>query len=261
MDQDGYLYLFKKNIYYKFINYRKEKPVLIFLHDALGSVQQWKDFPERLSEIMDLPCLVYDRHGYGRSELSLFPERTKAYLEIEAKECFLELVNKLGIGGPFILIGHSDGGSIALIISAIIPQQVLAAVCISGHIFVEDITLQGIKDTVSLYNNTDMKAKLETFHGDKTTALFNAWSNTWLSPSFRNWSIEKYLKDISCPVLIIQGEDDNYATLKHVEAIQKGLKSKTEVLIVADCGHSPHKEQPELILSAINNFYKKYVLL
>jgi pimeloyl-ACP methyl ester carboxylesterase len=166
----------------------------------------------------------------------------------------------LDIHAPLMLVGHSDGASIALIFSSFFPDRVLATVSIAGHVFVEDITVEGIKKAIIDFHSTDMKEKLKKYHGDKTEKLFYSWSNTWLSQPYRDWNIEKYLKSVICPVFVIQGANDEYATLLQVKAIREGINGPGEKWIVPGCGHFPQKEQPEQTIEAIDHFFRKYIV-
>lgn len=252
---DGFAPIEGRFVYYRFTHFYEEGPVIVFLHDALGSVAQWKDFPDKISGILGVSGLVYDRHGHGKSEPSPFGARTTTYLEDEAVVCFRALVEQLVPKRKLILVGHSDGGSIALIASAILPDYVIGTVSIAGHVFLEGVAHQGISQMKEIYETTDMRQKLSLFHGGKTDSLFYAWANTWLSPPFRDWSITHWLPDIACPVLVIQGAEDEYATVDHVAAIMNGIQGPSQSWIVPNCGHVPQKHHSAETISAIVTFY------
>jgi pimeloyl-ACP methyl ester carboxylesterase len=181
-----------------------------------------------------------------------YAERDNGYMELEA-DILVELLDYYKIDQP-ILFGHSDGGSIALIAAGKYPDQFKGVITEGAHIFVEDITLAGIKAAVELYQTTNLKDKLAKYHAYKTEAMFRAWADTWLKPSFRNWNIEKFLPAITCPVLVIQGEEDEYGTLLQVERIVEQVSGPAEKFILPGVKHSPHKEVPEVILEEVYNF-------
>lgn len=225
----------------------KERPTLIFLHDSLGSIELWRDFPNRLGKATHCNVLVYDRQGYGQSSPFTGGDRDNHYLEIEA-DVLNVLIEQCGLG-KVILFGHSDGGSIALVAAAKHPSPILGVITEGAHIFVEDITLQGIREAVFAYHTTNLKERLQKYHGDKTEAVFRAWAHTWLSDDFRSWNIERFLPRITCPVLVIQGEKDEYGSLGQVEGITRQVSGATSRLIIPSVGHTPHKEAAAMVLA------------
>ena len=229
------------------------KPTIVFLHEALGSVAQWRDFPNKISEITCFNVLAYDRLGHGLSD-AMLQKRDFNYLQHEAWEVLPSVLEQLGIKKP-ILWGHSDGGSIALLYASRFPTQAL--VTEAAHVLTENITLEGIQE--ALTRKAFLIDRLTRFHGDKTADLFAAWSDTWLQDSFKNWNIEAILKEITCLSLIIQGEKDEYASAEHVNCIVKGIGQNAEPLMIPNCGHAPHKESTELILNHVSNFLTKHV--
>ena len=228
------------------------RPTIIFLHDSLGCIQLWRDFPKKLGELTNCNVLVYDRQGYGKSSPFTTSERNNDYLEIEA-DILIEILDAFKIADA-ILFGHSDGGSIALIAAAKYPSHIKGIISEGAHIFVEEKTLDGIKEAVEVYRTTNLKYKLEKYHGDKTEDVFSAWSNTWLSEKFSTWNIENYLSFVTCPSLIIQGEEDEYGTLKQVEGIFNKVPGVATKLILLNVKHTPHKEAAELVLQKSANF-------
>ena len=234
--------------------WRPDKPVLVFLHEGLGSIEFWRDFPGRLAEATGLDALVYDRQGYGGSS-PLDAARGVDYLHVEALE-YLPAVLRAEAIERAILVGHSDGGSIALIHAAHHPQAV-ACITEAAHIFVEDITLAGIRDAERIYRETALPEKLARYHGEKTDSVFHAWVGTWLSPEFRDWNIEAELPQVRVPVLAIQGEGDEYGTPAQVHGIVEGVGGPAEECLIPDCGHTPHKEQPERTLAAMVDFLRR----
>lgn len=229
-----------------------DRPTLVFLHDSLGCISLWRDFPEQLGASSQCNVLVYDRHGYGVSGELIKPKRDNDYLEDEAT-ILIELFETLNIKKP-ILFGHSDGGSIALIAAAKYPEKIAAVITEGAHIFVEAETVKGIREAMKQYQTTDLKHKLEKHHGDKTDALFNAWTKTWTSDAFQSWNIENFLPQIACPVLVIQGENDEFGTLAQVNGIVGQVSGKAVKEIPPGTQHSPHKEKPESILKLSTHF-------
>lgn len=229
---------------------------LVFLHDSLGCIALWRDFPHRLGEATGCNVLVYDRRGYGQSNPFADGERQTDYLAAEA-DVLHALLTTLGIGEA-ILFGHSDGGSIALIAAAKYPRLVRAMIVEGAHIFVEDVTLAGVRQAVLAYQKTDLKSRLAQYHGDKTDRVFKAWTQTWLREDYRNWNIEHFLPAIGCPVLVIQGEKDEYGTLRQVEGIVSGVSGGAASFIVPRAGHTPHKEAAPETLAQAANFILKH---
>jgi pimeloyl-ACP methyl ester carboxylesterase len=238
----------------RFENY-PDRPTIVFLHDSLGCIQLWRDFPQKLGESTNCNVLVYDREGYGKSKSFSNPKRDNFYMEYEA-DILNELLDKCKIDKA-ILFGHSDGGSIALIAGAKYPAKILGIITEGAHVFVEEVTLNGIREAIRYYQITDLKAKLEKYHGKKTEDMFWAWAKTWTNVKFRAWNIEFFLPSIKCPALVIQGEDDEFGTLDQVEKIIKQINGKSEELIIPNVKHSPHKEIPELILNKSSEFIKR----
>lgn len=188
-----------------------DKPTIVFLHDSLGCVQLWREFPQKLAEATQYNLLVYDRLGYGKSEPMPTYKRPINYMELEA-DILNDLLNTLKIDNV-ILFGHSDGGTIALLTASKYSEKVKAVICEAGHIFVEDVTLKGIYDAMEAYKTTNLPERLVKYHGDKVETLFKAWTETWTRSDYRDWNIAHFLPKISCPLLFIQGEADEYGTL------------------------------------------------
>ncbi len=235
-----------------------QNPTLVFLHDSLGCIKLWRDFPEQLARLTNCNALIYDRRGYGKSSPFSSIKRTNLYLEEEAQ--LLPEILQISEVNKAILFGHSDGGTIALVAAALFPGLVQAIITEGAHVFVEDVTLAGIREAEKLYLTTNLKDRLAKYHSDKTDAVFSAWANTWLSPEFRSWNIEKYLPQISCPALIIQGEKDEYGTQKQVAAITGPLAGNATAHLIPDIGHTPHKEAAEEVL-AVSAIFINEVLL
>lgn len=231
------------------------RPTLVFLHDSLGCIELWRQFPQKLGELTTCNVLVYDRLGYGRSGPFASPERNSDYMETEADR-LSEILEKCSVDEA-ILFGHSDGGSIALIAAAKYPSRILGIITEGAHIFVEDITLQGIREAAHSYRTTDLKSRLEKYHGENTEQLFWAWASTWVKEEFRNWNIEHFLPLIKCPSLIIQGDKDQYGTELQVDRIVSQVSGKAIKLFLPGIDHTPHKTAPDNILSVSAAFIKK----
>lgn len=234
-------------IAFKSIGDYNSKTCIVFLHDAIGSASIWGSFPMKVYEATQLPVLVFDRLGYGKSDID-YKSRTADYLQYEAEVRMPELFERLGIDAP-ILIGHSDGGSIALVYAA--SFQTKAVFLMAAHIYVENITLQGIIDFTTQKDFDVTKSKLEKHHGSKTEKLISAWRDTWLTEEYRTWNIESYLPKISCPVFAIQGENDEYATAQHLLDIQKGIGENCQIKFIENCGHVPYKKNCGQVLTVM----------
>lgn len=235
-----------KKLYVEYNQPFKNRPTIVFLHDSLGCTQLWRDFPEKLSLEAQCNVLVYDRLGYGKSFPMSTYERENNYMETEA-DVLNDLLNILDIH-DVILFGHSDGGTIALITASKYPEKVTATICEAGHIFVESITVKGVRDALYAYHTTDLPERLKKYHGDKVEMIIKAWTEIWLSDRFRSWNIEYLLKDMVSPLLFIQGENDEYATLDQVDQTISQVGGISQKCIIEGVGHTPHKEVPEFIL-------------
>lgn len=229
-------------------------PVLVFLHEALGSIIQWKQFPSLVCLKLRASGLIIERRGHGQSD-ALQPPRTATYLHDYAEELHTILQEIYPLNTTYILIGHSDGASIALIYASRYPKSIKAVVSMAAHTFVEEETLAGIPPAVSAYEIGKLDG-LKRIHGEKTDALFYAWANTWQSDGFRNWDIRNEIHTIQCPVLAIQGINDQYGTPEQVTSIVENVTSVTPY-ILNDCGHHPHLEKQAEVLEIITDFIQK----
>jgi pimeloyl-ACP methyl ester carboxylesterase len=239
------------HLYYELIEGPADRPVLAFLHEGLGCTAMWKAFPQRLCAATKHPGLVYDRAGYGRSSPA-HRDRTIHYLHESALQ-ELPAVLEGAIGTrDHILVGHSDGGSIALIYAAERRPTLCGVITEAAHVFVEAETITGIEVAVRAYEAGDL-AGLTHYHGDKTDCLFWAWAHTWLTPWFRSWNIEYALPSIQYPVLALQGADDQFGTAAQVNAIVAGNPHRRG-LVVEGSGHTPHGDQPEVLLGVMGEF-------
>jgi pimeloyl-ACP methyl ester carboxylesterase len=230
---------------------RADAPSLIFLHEGLGSVALWRDFPAKLAAKTGAATVVYSRYGYGKSDPIAAPHAPD-YMHKEALEALPELRQKLGLENP-ILIGHSDGASIALIHAGSGRWPVRALILEAPHVFVEDVTIASIETAKEVYRNTDLRERLARYHADPDSA-FRGWNDIWLHPDFRRWNIERVLPGVRCPVLAIQGADDEYGTLAQIDAIERGVRSRFERLVLPNCKHSPHRDQEVATLAAMADF-------
>lgn len=229
-------------------------PLLVFLHEGLGSVAMWKDWPAAACAAAGCRGLVFSRNGYGASTARAAQERWPVdYMQRQAREVLPALFGALGLEDEKpILFGHSDGGSIALLYAAMYPSAPRAIIVAAPHIFVEDISVASIEQARTAYLQTELRARLGRYHQDVDSAFWG-WNNIWLDPAFRAWNIEEYLPAIRCPILAVQGEDDEYGTLEQVRGIQR-LAPQARLHILPDCGHSPHKDQPEKLVAAMQAF-------
>jgi pimeloyl-ACP methyl ester carboxylesterase len=230
-------------------------PTLVFLHEGLGCLAMWRHFPERVASATGCGAFVYSRAGYGDST-PLERARTPSYLHDEA-QLLPAVLREVKIERP-ILIGHSDGASIALLYagSDAIPRP-LGLILEAPHVFVEDITIEGIKRTGELYRSTELAQRLARYHGDQTNAVFWGWYDTWLSPAFRTWNIEACLPRVSCPVLILQGEDDEYGSNKQVQAIAAQVSGSVDLVMLPNCGHTPHRHQQTRVAKGMIDFIRQ----
>jgi pimeloyl-ACP methyl ester carboxylesterase len=226
------------------------RPLLVLLHEGLGSVAMWRDFPGRLAHAANCDAIVYSRAGYGASDPAALP-RPLTYMHDEARVVLPQLLDRLGIARP-LLVGHSDGASIALIHAGAGIRPVQAVVAMAPHVMVEDLSIASIEAARVAYETTDLRDRLSRYHRDVDNA-FRGWNGAWLDPGFRAWNIESHLPGIRCPVLAIQGEDDEYGTMEQVRRIAAAVPD-TEVLALSDCRHSPHRDQPDAVIDAITRF-------
>ncbi len=230
--------------------------MLIFLHEGLGTSEQWKDFPKLLSNKFTFPALMYDRYGYGKSQ-RISGQRQMNYLDEEARIFLPQILIRLGLeNSGLILFGHSDGGTIAAFYASFFSEQVLAAIIEAPHFFLDHISLRGIKDVVKAYQKTDLKEKLSKYHGENTDSMFNTWTGILLSDEMQHWNAEHLLKKITCPVLAIQGTDDNFGTLGQIESIRDHSQGEVELLVIEGCGHIPHHQARKKTLDATISFLK-----
>jgi len=227
--------------------------VLVFLHEGLGSVALWRDFPDRLCALTGLKGLIYSRTGYGGSDPCDLP-RPLDYTDREADDVLPSVLQHFDIR-DFVLIGHSDGATIALMYACLPEvQPARGLVIMAPHVMVEQISIDGILAAKRAYEEGDLRARLQKFHGANTENAFRGWSDTWLNPAFRDWNIEPMLPNCTAPVLAIQGTDDAYGTLAQIDAIEAGVSGPFRSLILDGCGHVPWRERQEEVLAAAAEF-------
>jgi pimeloyl-ACP methyl ester carboxylesterase len=228
-------------------------PVMVFLHEGLGSSAMWRDFPAKLCAALGMRGLVYSRPGYGKSTPRAADERWEPdFMHRQAHEVLPALLDALAISEPVWLYGHSDGGSIALLFAARFPERTAGVIAAAPHIFVEDLSVESIEKARVAYLATDLRDKLARYHDDVDSAFWG-WNDIWLHPPFRDWSIEEEIDAIAAPVLAIQGVDDEYGTLEQVHGIANRVPH-ARVLELASCGHSPHRDQPDAVIRAAVEF-------
>ena len=250
-----------KNINYEILNsdwLEDCRPLLIFLHEGLGSIGQWKEFPKLLSDKMKLPALVYDRVGYGNSEdwdETINPD----FLHKEAVEFLPALLEALDLPNEHYVFGHSDGGTIALRYAAEQPSQLRAIIVEASHVFLEDQSLQGIRTARLMLRKPEIIERMNRYQNGRAIKLIEAWSGLWLRDDVRDWEMLKYLPNIDCPMLLIQGEDDDFGTFKQLDITADLAQSDfIQVEKLKECGHVPHLQQQDIVMDLCRVFLKKF---
>lgn len=243
----------------RLLDAHRARPLLVFLHEGLGSVSMWRDFPDRLCEATDCRGLVYSRPGYGRSTQRAADELWDLdFMHRQAEQVLPALLAALDLdtaAEPPWLLGHSDGGSIALLHAARFP--VAGTIVLAPHIFVEELSVASIAQTRRAYLETDLRERLARHHDDPDSAFWG-WNRIWLHPPFRDWNIEADIETIGTPLLAVQGLDDEYGTLEQIRGIRRRVPH-TELVELADCGHSPHRNQPERVIAAVKDFLERHL--
>ena len=228
-------------------------PTIVFLHEGLGSIAQWKNFPETLACTAGCNALVYERQGHGGSD-PLIRKRKPDFMEREAEHALPELLDSFGLG-KVILYGHSDGGTIALLFAAHFPARTLGVVTEAAHVFVEEESLAGVQAAVERFETGHMRKRLGLYHGNNTETMFHGWADIWLSPDFRDWSIPpETLGKIEVPVLALQGEEDEYGTSEQLRRIEAGVGERARTLLIPNCSHVPHVQAREIVMAAALGF-------
>lgn len=235
-----------------------EAPTLVFLHEGLGSAGLWRDFPDRVAAATGCGALVYSRLGYGASDPVTGP-RSVRFMHDEALDVLPAVIAHFQLK-DFVLFGHSDGASIAILYTGSRLGSVRALVLEAPHVFVEPVCVESIARMKEAYETTDLRQRLARRHGENTDSMFRTWADVWLRSEFLRWNIEEYLPAITSPVLVIQGEDDEYGTVRQVEAVVSQVQGPAESLVLPRCGHSPHKDQPDRVLDAAAGFIRRTLL-
>lgn len=232
---------------------REGAPAIVFLHEGLGSVSMWRDFPQKVADATGCEAIVYSRAGYGRSDAAELPRDTR-YMHDEGLKVLPAFLDVLQLDRP-ILLGHSDGASIALICAGGTATPLSGVILMAPHVLVEDISVDSIAKAKVAWQTTDLPARLGKYHTD-VEAAFRGWNDIWLHPDFRAWNIEEYVPKIVCPVLAIQGEDDEYGTMDQIDRIAAQARD-VDLVKLADCRHSPHKDQPAAVIEAVGEFVNR----
>jgi pimeloyl-ACP methyl ester carboxylesterase len=230
-----------------------QAPTLVFLHEGLGCVAMWRDFPAALAAATGMGAFVYSRFGYGKSPPALLP-RPLTYMHDEAA-LLPEILDDAKIREA-VLVGHSDGGSIALVHAATGDARLRGLALEAPHVLCEDVSVASIAAAREAYDHGDLRVRLARYHGANVDVAFRGWNDAWLDPGFRAWNLEAYLPKIQVPVLVVQGEDDAYGTVAQVDAIERGLRAPFTRCVLPSCGHAPHKDQPARTLAAMQAFVR-----
>ena len=226
---------------------------IVLLHEGLGSIGLWRKLPEQLAASTGRRVVAYSRSGYGASDPAPLP-RPVRYMHEEALEVLPAALDRFGLKRP-VLVGHSDGASIALVHAGGSGREVAGLALLAPHVLVEERSLEGIRAAREAYLHGDLRSRLARHHSDVDNAFWG-WNDVWLSPGFREWNLESYLPAVSCPVLVVQGEDDPYGTTLQVDRIAEGCAGPVTVRVLAACGHAPHLEQTDETVDAITGFVR-----
>jgi len=239
---------------YQWLNEEQsDSPMLVFLHEGLGSISLWRDFPLNLCRELGVRGLVYSRPAYGWSTPRGVDENWQNdFMHQQAIDVLPKVLESLKVHEPVWILGHSDGGSIALLAAANHPQLVKGIILMAPHIFVENLTISSIEVAKEQYLHGDLKGKLSKYHRDVDSAFWG-WNDIWLNPYFKQWNIVKEISSIQCPLLAIQGFEDPYGTMAQIDGI-KEVVSHASLVKIANCGHSPHREQPIIVHYAVKDF-------
>jgi pimeloyl-ACP methyl ester carboxylesterase len=255
MSSPEYLHVQNRRVEVRWWRGSADLAPIVLLHEGLGSVSTWREFPTHLAARTGRPVMAYSRFGHGASDPPLRPHDVW-FMHDEAR-LLPEVLTAAGIDRA-VLLGHSDGGSIALIAAAEGRQWVESLILEAPHVFVEDLSVSSIERTTDAFIRGDLRRRLARHHADVDVA-FRGWSDVWLDPAFRTWNLEEFLTHIVSPALLIQGEDDEYGTLRQIEAIARQVRGPVRRLVLRACGHAPHRDQPEAVLRVIAAFLRSDV--
>lgn len=261
--QEGHLSLQGQRLEYRMTGPGPDQaPTIVLLHEGLGCVAMWRDFPDQLAEATGCGVFAYSRQGYGGSSPCALP-RPLEYMHLEAQSVLPKLLREIGFRRGFLL-GHSDGGSIAAIHAGSTPAPgMLGLILLAPHFFTEDVGIQAIAETTELFRHGDLRPRLARHHGDNLDCAFNGWSDSWLNPAFRNWDLTPFLTPflphIGVPVLHLQGDRDPYGTAAQYECLQRECGAPVSVNLIQGCGHAPHRERPRQTLDAIRAFIQRHL--
>lgn len=257
-----YVSTFAGNLYVKSwappaeVSFKRPAPVILF-HDSLGSVELWRDFPETLALTLGRQVIAYDRLGFGHSH-----PRTDTleadFIINEATGAFTAVRNELGID-EFIAFGHSVGGAMAAACAAALPDQCVALITEAAQAFVEDRTITGIRDAESVFAQEGQINRLKKYHGEKAEWVLRTWVDTWVSDEFQHWTLNETLSRVTCPVLAIHGENDEFGSVAHPERYTSLPSAPCLMELLPDCGHVPHKEKPNVVIAVVHQFLNKHL--
>ncbi len=233
-----------------------DSPILILLHEGLGCVSLWRDFPDRLHEMTGCQVLAYSRQGHGESGPVALP-RPLSYMHHEAVNVLPDVLDFLS-SEKVVLMGHSDGASIAAIHAGLIrDQRIRATVLMAPHFFTEECGLKSIAHAKHLFEHGDLRSRLQRHHGDNVDCAFRGWSDAWLDPAFRCWNIASILKTVDVPILAFQGREDEYGSGRQIGVVEQYCGGIAETMIIPDCGHAPHRDQPNRALDLVSGFLRR----
>ena len=252
IQREGYK-LFTKSI--RPLSVKEDTPTLIFLHDSWGCTEMWGEYPGKIAQLCGLNTLMYDRRGYGQSSPFAVTVRTEFYLHDEAQE-LIAVMDACHIEQA-IIYGHSDGATIALITAALYPERIKGLILEGAHSFIEDSGKAAVLQTRERAKDTNLLLSLEKYHGNKTSELFRLWHETWLSDYFKNWTIVPLLHKIKCPILAFQGENDEFGSIEQLNILKNEIPTSVTIEVIADAGHTPHKEAEEVTLKWVSEFLNK----
>lgn len=226
---------------------------LVLLHEGLGCVEMWRDFPRKLHEATGRHVFVYSRQGYGKSDPKPAPWSLD-YMHVEGLEVLPRVLEAAGLE-DVVLVGHSDGASISLIYAGGVEcHTARGLILMAPHVFNETVSVNSIDQARKTYDETNLRARLQRYHGDNVDHAFWGWNGAWLDPGFLNWNIEQYLSSVTIATLLIQGKQDQYGTAKQVEAIERQINAPVRCELLEDCRHSPYIDQPQTVLARVHDF-------